>query len=554
MRRSHSFSVAMQNGKFSETFQAYHPGVTTMWLGSLALWTTDSDLNSSTSSEPFFTPERLSQIRLPIAIATGVLIFLCGFCVYRLFGGTVAALSIAFLAVEPFLLSESRRAHTDALTALFLFLSLLLWLCYLENKMSRRSDVVLSGISFGLACLTKSHASAFLLFMPLLLIWYTQQRNLPVVRLLWSTLLWGMATLLTVLMCFPYMWERPQFLLLCGMVGVLLLWSWKNTSKAPPMPLTHTAFELFLLLLLAVIVCAVAAFIPIFKAMFWALTEAHEYPKVFLGDIRYNPGGLYFPVVVCIWSGLLTLPLMGVSVYGAWCERNRTDNKTFCMTVVLIVFILFYLLGLSLVAKKISRYLVIFLPAVSVLTALGATHLAQHFTRKWVGYALLVSVFLFQAVPVLQLHPYYRTYYHPLLSGKWVAENTTCITGAGLDLAADYLNAKPDAGELWVRITWISQDFGRYFVGNTLQRHRHTETNSRDFDYDIEYLRDKQVTGKIPRDASANYQLPENLRPGIKIPRELEHVVTLNGIDYVWIYRVLDSPHEKPHEKNEPVK
>ena len=547
MRRSQNFLVAMQDGEFSKTYQAYHPGVTTMWLGSLALWTIDTTAKSDSSSTPFFTPERLSRIRLPIAIATGLLIFLCGFCLYRLFGGTVAVLSVAFLAIEPFLLSESRRAHTDALTALFLFLSLLLWLCYLEGNLSRRRDVIFSGISFGLACLTKSHASAFLLFMPLLLVWYIKQRNLSVARLLWSALLWLMVTLSTVLIVFPYMWTRPLFLLLCGMSGVLLVWSWRNISRAVPVQLTHRALELLLGLLLTVIGCTVAAWIPIFKAMFWALSEAHEFPKLFLGDIRYNPGWLYFPVVVCVWSGLLTLPLIGFAMYGAWCQRSLKDNKIFRITVVIAIFVLFYLLGLSIVAKKISRYQVIFLPAVSLLTALGGLNIAQRFSKKWICYAFLVVAFVLQAVPVLRLHPYYRAYYHPLLSGKWVAENTTCITGAGLDLAADYLNAKPNAEKLWVRMTWITKEFGHYFVGNTLQRHHHTETNSRDFDYDIEYLRDKQLAGQIPVDAPENYQVNDMLGPGTnraKLSRlsEPEHVIRLNGINYVWIYRVLDSP------------
>lgn len=557
MQRSHTFFFALQNGKFSETLPAYHPGVTTMWLGSIGLWSTyisDSPVANEITPAYFFTPTILARVRLPIAILTGVLIFLVGFCVYRLFGGTIAVLSIAFLAVEPFLLSESRRVHTDALTALFLILSMILWIYYLETNLSRKRDVVFSGISFALACLTKSHALGFLLFLPLLFVWYLKQRNLSVARLLWSALLWLMVTLLTTLAVCPYMWSRPQSIVLCGFGSILLLWSWRSLRKATPAQLTHTALEVLFGLFIVVIGFAIAAWAPILEEMFSALTGAHNLPKLFLGDIRHNPGGLYFPVIVCVWSGLLTLPLIGVSVYGAWRERNLTDNKTFRITVVLIVFILFYLLGLSLVAKKISRYLVIFLPAVSVLTALGATHLAQHFTRKWVGYALLVSVFLFQAVPLLRLHPYYRTYYHPLFSGKWVAENTTCITGAGLDFAADYLNAKPNAENLLVRTTWFSKDFESYFVGNTLQRHHHTETTSRDFDYEIEYLRDKQVMGEIPIDAPDNYQIHAFLRPGIKIPSELEHIVTLNGIDYVWIYRVLESPPETPQKKNDPVK
>lgn len=260
---------------------------------------------------------------------------------------------------------------------------------------------------------------------------------------------------------------------------------------------------------------------------------------MFLGEVRHDPGWFYFPVVWGVWSGLLTLPLVAYAVYGAWCKRHLTDSKTFRITVVLAVFVLFYLLGLSIVAKKISRYQVIFLPAVALLATLGGMNIAQRFSKKWIRYVLLVVVFILHAAPVLRLHPYYHAYYHPLLSGGWVAENTTCITRAGLDLAADYLNAKPDAEKLRVRMTWFSKDFEPYFVGDTLQRHTPEALTTHHFDYDIEYLRDKQVAGRIPREASENYKSHNFLHPGIKLPRELEHVVRLNGIAYVWIYRVI---------------
>ena len=550
MMRSRTFFFALQNGTFHETLTADHPGVTTTWLGCLALWGTylnDPPVTNELASADFFTPTMLARVRLPIALVTGALIFLAGFCVHRLWGGTLAVLSIAFLAVEPFLLSESRRAHTDALAALFLFLSLLLWLCYLEITPARRRDLIFSGISFGLACLTKSYASAFILFIPLLLGWYIKQRKLSGYRLLWGALLWLMVTLLTIVVVFPYMWTRPQSLLICGVGCPLLVWSWRNVSRAELTQLTHKEFEVLWGLSLVIVGCTIVTVAPIFKMMFTAITHAHNVPKLFLGEIYQDPGWRYFPIVWGVWSGLLTLPLMVLAMYSAWHQRKMSYNKTFRITLVLAVFTLFYLLGLSIVAKKISRYLVIFLPAVGILTALGALHLAKRFTRKWIGYTLLVFVFVFQAVPVLRLHPYYRTYYHPLFSGKWIAQNTTCITGAGLDLAADYLNAKTNAEKLQVRLTWFSKDFERYFVGNTLQRYFQNETTARNFDYDIEYLRDKQVAGKQPIDALENYQPDDIFHPGVELSRapEPEHVVNLNGIDYVWIYRTLP-PEEEP--------
>ena len=206
-----------------------------------------------------------------------------------------------------------------------------------------------------------------------------------------------------------------------------------------------------------------------------------------------------------------------------------------------MLFALFYCIGLSCVSKKISRYLVIFLPAVSILTAMGAVEFAQLWKKRRLGYLVLGVLFILQAVPILRLYPNYRTYYHPFLSPKWIAENTSSITGAGLDLAADYLNAKPDASRLRVRFTWFCKDFAHYFVGDT-RTYYNSQTSSPNFDYDVVYLYDKQIQG-IPVDTHPNpVKVLSSVQHEKEIPRELEHVVRLNGIDYVWIYRVIDSP------------
>ena len=59
------------------------------------------------------------------------------------------------------------------------------------------------------------------------------------------------------------------------------------------------------------------------------------------------------------------------------------------------------------------------------------------------------------------------------------------------------------------------------------------------FEYDLEYLYDKQIQW-TPMDTASN---PDNAsttqQSESEVPRELEHVVSLNGIDYVWIYRVI---------------
>lgn len=153
-----------------------------------------------------------------------------------------------------------------------------------------------------------------------------------------------------------------------------------------------------------------------------------------------------------------------------------------------------------------------------------------------------MAVVVLQAVPVLKIHPYYATYHFPLLSGQWVTKNTSVGKGVGLDVAAACLNAKPDAPHLRVRVSRFSNNLNKYFVGKTWQRsNRETFPRYIDFDYDVEYVRDRQIQGK-PVDAHPEKGTPPSvLQRHRDFHREREHVVRLNGIDYVWIYRVLDT-------------
>ena len=546
MKRSYTFVTALEMGNFADTLTAYHPGVTTTWLGGAALRASSGGQSVSEwrESVKFFSPGILARTRFPITYLTGVLILLAGSVLYRLFGATHAAVGTLFLSIEPFLLAESRRLHTDALTTVFLFLTLLLWLCYLEAKNPRRRDLILSGVCFGFACLTKSHAGAFLIFLPFLLFWYVRQRGLSGAKMLMSAVFFSAVTLLTVLSVWPYLWtftfaDLPISPLLFLVCGGLLLWGWKKLS--PAVRITRT--ELLILggglLLIAVLSCTAANYV--LARMFEAFTNAHELPKLFLGKIRYNPGPLYYPVMWFVWSAFLTMPLTLWAIYSAWRQRHQ-DRKAFRITVVLLLFVLFYIMGLSLVAKKIARYLVIFLPAVSLLTAMGAISLTRALSKKRSRYIALALIIVLQVVPVLRLHPYYITYHFPPLSGEWVAKNTSVGGGVGLDLAAAYLNAKPDAEQLQVRLSRFSGSLSKYFVGKTWKRsNRETFRSNIDFDYDVEYVRDRQIQG-TPVDSHSEKGTPSSVlqfRGGLQ--RQLEHVVRLNGVDYVWIYQVLDT-------------
>ncbi len=69
MRRSRNFVIALEQGKFEDTFTAYHPGVTTTWLGGASIWIASGKQSVSewVQSIQFSSTSMLARVRFPIA-------------------------------------------------------------------------------------------------------------------------------------------------------------------------------------------------------------------------------------------------------------------------------------------------------------------------------------------------------------------------------------------------------------------------------------------------------------------------------------------------------
>jgi hypothetical protein len=142
---------------------------------------------------------------------------------------------------------------------------------------------------------------------------------------------------------------------------------------------------------------------------------------------------------------------------------------------------------------------------------------------------LFVGVLIFQGVLVITSYPYYLTYYNPVLGGARVAQRIVTIGwGEGLDLAAAYLNQKPNAESLKVT-AWHHAAFAPYFRGQS-SRDPGQFGNAQQVmsnDYLIIYHHQLQLRIYNP-DVLTYFQ--EHYEP--------EHVVGLNGVDYALIYAV----------------
>jgi 4-amino-4-deoxy-L-arabinose transferase-like glycosyltransferase len=521
------FMTAIEMGVFSETLVTFHPGVITMWLAALRTFFT----------EPHISVQGLALARWFIGVALLMGIGVAAVLLYRLFGRWVAVIGTTFLSFSPLFLAQSRRVHTDALAAMFVLLTVLSLLLYCGTPQKRRY-LVGAGIAFGLACLAKSNSLILLLWLPICFALFrnreeTWQRFF--LRGLGAGLCFLSCTLLTVFVLLPIFWN-PVFLIF----GICLL----GVTLFAYRELQQGARQRFSLYLTSVVVVGVTSGYMVrtvwrvFDGVAWAITTPHNVEHFFLGQVLYDPGWLFYPLVLCIETTPLTLPLTFGGCLFLWRKRRQEGYaRQFRIALALVIVVLLFTLCLSLTSKKFSRYLLPAFPIIEILAAIGFFEFL-----KW-GYSYIDSRFgngttpqkltffivtllcflLIQILPVLRLHPYYGTYYNLCLKLTDIRKIITVGEGggAGYDLAAKYLNRKPNAQALQVKTFLQSgQFFYQYFIGRPPWSDASGEST---LDYEVVHIRESQA-GWVPQTGTLN--------------GELEHVITLNGIDYVWIYRI----------------
>ena len=527
LRRSAGFMESIGAGRFSETDPAYHPGVTTMWIAGIR----------TAFLSPRVDVENLYAARRFIGIVVSAGISLACLLLYRLFGPWRALACAACLAYSPLFLAQTRRVHTDALASTFLLLTVLLFLLYCQKR-HRHRYLILSGITYGLALLSKSYALILLPWIPVCL--FLLRKNIG--KTLWThiaeKLCFLLCAMLTVLALWPVFWT-PLFglmgLCLFGLTVVLF-----REMKVDPCPVWLVGVAFAALTLVGV--RATQHVWIVFEKVNWAVTTPHEVDHFFLGKVVNDPGWLFYPFVLMIKSTPMMLPLALVACLLLWKHRNDSEMSArhFKNALALVIGVVLFTVCISATSKKFSRYL---LPAFAMLEVLAAIGFVEGL--KW-SYTALVSgvgtevsatykhafsviacicFFSLQTLPVLALHPYYGTYYNPCWKVTDITKIITVGDASGLDLAATYLNQKPNAQSLVVQVSPLATEFvHHYFQGFAYRADRNINVSP---DYEVVYIRDLQI-GRVPKTGTLN--------------GELEAVITLNGIDHVWIYRI---PHNE---------
>ena len=519
------FMTAVEMGAFPETLVTFHPGVITMWLAALRTFFT----------EPHVSVQGLALARWFIGIVLLIGIGVAAMLLHRLFGRWVAVIGAAFLSFSPLFLAQSRRVHTDALAAVFVLLTVLSLLLYCGTPQKRRY-LVGSGIAFGLACLAKSNSLILLLWLPICFALFRNREETWrqfFLRGLGAGLCFLSCTLLTVFALWPLFWN-PTFLVfgLC-LLGVIVF-ACRGLRKE-----AHGRLTLYLASV--VMVGVVSGYIVrtvwrVFDGVAWAITTPHNVEHFFLGQVLYDPGWLFYPLVLCTETTPLTLPLAFGAFLCLWRKRHQEGYaRQFRIALALVAVVLLFTLCLSLTSKKFSRYLLPAFPILEILAAVGFfeflkwgyfyidSRFGTEVTLQKLTFSIvtILCLFLIQILPVLRLHPYYSTYYNLCFKLTDIRKVITVPAAAGYDLAAEYLNRKPNAEELHVQTFLQSgQFFYQYFIGQPFRPNADGKDTP---DYEVVHIRESQA-GWVPQTGTLNGQL--------------EHVITLNGIDYVWIYKI----------------
>ncbi len=520
LMRSANFYEAFARGDFEHTYQKGHPGVTITWAGTLGfLWRYRSYIfqdpgqrDSPQALERYLERYEYKPIdlleagRIIVVIGITLIMVLAFLQSLKLIGIHSSIVGFLFISFDPFLIAHSRLLHPDGLMSALMLLSLLSFMSYLYQG-KRWIDLGISAIAAGISWLTKSPSLFLLPFVGLLTLietvrlWSIEHQISwqALGKLLYPLILWVFIASVVFVLLWPAMWTDP----IGSIRGVL---DQGNTYA----------------------------------------NEGHESALYFYGKI-YQEGitSWYFYPLNYLWrTSPVILAGLAFATLAIFLRRRLSlPNDQLQAAIILILFALLYTAFMTLGAKKFDRYLLPVFAPLALVAGLGWMILLQN-TLKWsqerlfknananqltnYGLALLLAlVVTFQAIQATRTYPYYLSYYNPLLGGSKKAEQAMMIGwGEGLDQAARYLNAKPNASNLRVRSWYADGPFSYLFNGTTVLKDFEEDPQSlRKADYYVLYIH--QWQRRLPSEAFLD--LFELQKP--------EYIIKIDDLEYARIYR-----------------
>lgn len=487
--RSSEFVRAFRDFRFNDMLQTTHPGVTTLWLSGAAVaartWQTSVPF-SFDSLRHFVAASQLS-----VALALTLLVPVFYWLLRRLTDDwPLAALAATLIALDPLLIGHARVVHVDGLLAGLLFAASLLLLLAARRGWDRRW-LLAAGVTSGLALLTKAPAVFILPYFGLLVLVVERSRLFfwPVLRARLSDAgLWVVAATLTFVLLWPaVLWvPDPQ--------GNVLLIK-RDLSHAVVTP--HHMSETYRL-------------------------DAFFYPVTLL--TRTTPWVQVLVLVALLAVSLATVHSR-VAVTAPAARRGRV------LMGWLAAYVFFFMVMMTLGAKKGDRYLLPVFPALDVVAAIGLVtavrampnwrfrvgkfQMSLRRVGAWLAVGLVVGL---AGVTVYRYHPYAIAYRNPLFPDNLAEEFGW---GEGLEQVGAWLDKRAPTTAV---ASWYPEELRAYTVARVAHLNAHEQYQVR---YVVLY---RNMFGRAP-DHPANDFIDEYYRK-----REAVFVAHVAGKPFAWVY------------------
>ena len=481
--RSIRFADALAARDWAAVPSTGHPGVTTMWLGALAV-AVRRLLNPTESIAYLDWIRRLAWLapengeafrhldfflpwgRVAVALVTTLGLVAVYPLLARLFDRRVALLAVGLLAFDPFLTGYSGLLHTDALLATFSLLALVAVLNGLKELCAH--DTRNAGVSppdathQAHACTTGTRPKE-----PRCAIW------------------WALSGLFTGL---ALLTKTPALILPPFVILLLAIRHLQSAIRHSQFAIRHCS--LFIVHCSLLILLAVITYLALYPAL-WTEpastlrtlsafagrhVETVQRPIFFAGQMTHDPGPAFYPAVFLFRASPVVL--IGLAIGLVQLHRLPADRRFAFLT--LLAFAILFSVVMSLGAKKHDRYLLPAFPPLTLAAALGWEYLGRQVVSRRVDEyrgrqtSSTPSSFPHLLIPLVQLAlilpfiAYPLTYANPLAGGPRAAARVLSVDwGEGMGAAARWLNQLPDAGRLTVAALSVPS-FAPLFTGHTV--------------------------------------------------------------------------------------
>ena len=527
LMRSANFYYALAQHDFQNTVYAYHPAVTTMWVGTAGLmwdfaeyrglgqgyfekeWKF-SEFLSKQGHDPL---QMLKTSRLINAGINASLFVVIYFLLRRLLSWFPAFIATFFLSFSPFLLGHTRILAHEGMMSLLLLVSILAFLNYIW-KGYQWPFLLLSGIAAALAVLTKSSATIIVPFVGLLSLiegirivsnrkddlGVTIQRQIK--RFVGIGIVWFAVFVLTFVTLWPGMWVNPKKMII-EMYGNAFSYALEGhnleaqyTDEPSATPFQKARF----LKRAQDLIWRTTPVTWLSFLLFMALTAIKKLPL---------PPGARRVMVTLFGFGLLFYLMMSVAKGRQAAHYIMATHASWSLVAGLAI-----AFTVSIIHKRLSTGAKLAIPAL-----------------------ITVGLLSLQAISALNFFPYFFNYSNPVLEALQSGTQTPVSGfGEGLERAAAYLGEHPDAEQMTVISWWGIGPFSFFFPGKTENLFPSAEwspgliSRLEKSDYLVVYYY-HQTRRNMPVKL---LQEIENLEP--------DHSVWINGIEYVRIFKVNDLP------------